>query len=330
MSSDLRSQLIEKEGAVTPLPRVPVSVLITTYNEELNVEDCLRSVNDLADEVFVLDSFSTDRTLEICRAYATKIHQIPSQRVADLKNWALEHLPFQNDWVLILDADERVTPHLQNEISNIVRSKSGRSDGYYVNRRFIFYGKWIRHCGWYPSWNLRLFKHGLGRYEDRASHEHVILRGRVGFCKHDLLHEDMRDMHAWIAKHNRYASHEAYEYQRVLQRSHSTGFQPSLLEGSVKWKRAIKEWVWIRLPGRALLLFLYLYVFRLGFLDGRHGLKFCVMHAIFEHFIAIKLWELQHYKKEAPEGGISVSKIFDQMMMERAAAEPSDGDEGRW
>jgi hypothetical protein len=150
----------------------------------------------------------------------------------------------------------------------------------------------------------------LGRYEDREIHEHVILDGRAGHCKHDLIHEDLRDMTFWIAKHNRYSTHEAREMNRVLQSEKSTGVKHSFWKGSIERKRFIRERIWPYVPGKAFVFFCYLYFFRLGFLDGKRGLHFCIMQAIFQEFNLMKLWELQHYKQSAPAGGISVSKTF--------------------
>src|SRR5262249_28335449 len=136
--------------------------------------------------------------------------QHPFVHYADQRNWALDHLPFRHPWVLFLDADERVTPELRREIEGIViAAPVDRPRGYYVNRRFIFLGRWIRHAGWYPSWNLRLFQRGYGRYEARAVHEHVVLDGAAAYLRYDLLHDDQRPLEAFIARHNRYSTLEA-------------------------------------------------------------------------------------------------------------------------
>ncbi len=185
-----------------------MSVLIPTLDEELNLPDCLASV-EWADEVFVVDSFSHDRTLEIARAHGANVVQHAFEGYSRQKNWALDNLPFQNEWVLIVDADERVTAELRGEIERVVNSRGAGCDGYYLNRRFIFLGAWIRHAGWYPSWNLRLFRHRLGRYDNREVHEHLVLDGRVGYLQADLLHDDQRGLEAFVARHNRYSTLEA-------------------------------------------------------------------------------------------------------------------------
>src|SRR5205085_2266369 len=184
----------------------PVSVLVPTLDEELNLPDCLASL-DWADEVFVIDSFSRDRTLEIARAHRAQVVQHAFESYSRQKNWALGALPLRNDWVLIVDADERVTPELRREIERELTAPL--YDGYYLNRRFIFLGRWIRHAGWYPSWNLRLFRRQLGRYDDRDVHEHVVLNGRIGYLREDLLHLDRRGLETFISRHNRYSTLEA-------------------------------------------------------------------------------------------------------------------------
>lgn len=288
-----------------------VSILIPTYNEEVNLPDCLYSVKEWTNDIWVVDSFSTDRTMEIAKALGAKVVQHPYEGPAQQKNWALEKLAFAHEWVLIVDADERVSQELSEEIARIVSADGNGYDGFYLNRRFVFYGKWIKHCGWYPSWNLRFFRHRLGRYEDREIHEHVILNGRVGYCKHDLIHEDLHDMTFWIEKHNRYSTHEAREINRVLQGEKKSTVAPSFWKGGIERKRFIKERIWPYVPGKAFVFFFYLYLFRLGFLDGKQGLHFCIMQAIFQEFNTMKLWELRHYKECAPEGGITVRKIFE-------------------
>jgi len=286
--------------------KTAISVLVTTYNEELHLEACLASVAGWVDEIFVVDSFSSDRTLDIARHFGAHTIKHPFEGHARQKNWALDHCPFAHEWVLILDADERVSPALQEEIQKLIENEGSGCDGFYLNRRLMFYGRWMRHSGWYPIWNLRLFRHRKGRYEDRPVDEHLVLNGRSGKCFNDLIHEDIRDMACWIAKHNRYSSYNAEVYRGILQDKPGAGIQPSLFGNQAERKRFVKERLWPHLPGRALLYFFYLYFFRLGLLDGKEGFVFCLMHAIFEEFNTIKLWEIMNYKDGAAPGSIVV------------------------
>ena len=277
---------------------VPLSVLVPTLDEELNLPDCLDSVAGWADEVFVVDSYSRDRTVAIASERGADVVQHPFESYSRQKNWALETLPFRNEWLLILDADERVTSELRCDIERAL--VSGGHDGYYLNRRVIFLGTWIRHAGWYPSWNLRLFRHRLGRYDDREVHEHVVLNGRVGYLEHDLLHDDRRGLEAFIARHNRYSTFEARARLKAECHASDRARLPvSLLASPVQRKRFIRERVWPRLPAKPLVLFLYMYVFRQGFLDGHAGLALCVFHAFQEFMVGLKLAESRQTMMDA-------------------------------
>jgi glycosyltransferase involved in cell wall biosynthesis len=270
---------------------VPLSVLVPTLNEELNLPECLDSVR-WADEVFVVDSFSTDRTLEIARTHGANVVQHAFESYSAQKNWALEQLPFRNDWVLIVDADERITADLRCEIEQTLPASA--YDGYYLNRRVIFLDTWVRHAGWYPSWNLRLFRHRLGRYDDREVHEHVVLNGRVGYLRNDLLHHDRRGLEAFIARHNQYSSLEARARLKAERDAADRARLPvSLLASPVQRKRFVRERVWPQVPAKPLMLFVYMYVLRRGFLDGRAGLALCVFHAFQEFMVGLKLAELR-------------------------------------
>ncbi len=273
------------------MAKAPVSVLVPTLDEELNLAECLTSLC-WADQVVVVDSFSADRTVEIAREHGAEVVQHRFESYSRQKNWALETLPLEHEWVLIVDADERVTPELRTEIEETLADP--RCDGYYLNRRFIFLGTWIRHAGWYPSWNLRLFRHRLGRYDDREVHEHVVLQGRVGYLRHDLLHLDRRPLEAFIARHNRYSTLEALARYKAEVASAERARLPLRLFGSpVERKRYLRERIWPHVRLKPLALFFYMYMLRRGFLDGKAGLALCVFHAFQEFTVGLKLAELR-------------------------------------
>jgi glycosyltransferase involved in cell wall biosynthesis len=279
-----------------------VSVLIPTLDEELNLPACLASVA-WADQIFVVDSFSHDRTVAIAREHGVGVVQHEFESYSRQKNWALETLPWRHEWVLIVDADERVTPELHSEIESVVASSA--CAGYYVNRRFIFLGNWIRHAGWYPSWNLRLFRHRLGRYDDREVHEHVVLDGPAGYLRHDLLHLDRRGLDAFVARHNRYSSLEASARFKAEQDAPDRArVKVSLLASPVQRKRFLRERIWPSVPAKPLALFVYMYLVRRGYLDGRAGLALCVFHAFQEFMVGLKLAELRRARL-TPGGGTS-------------------------
>ncbi|MDJ0632705.1 MAG: glycosyltransferase family 2 protein [Xenococcaceae cyanobacterium MO_188.B29] len=284
--------------------RIPVSVLIPAKNEELNLPACLESVAR-ADEIFVVDSQSEDRSIDIVENYGAKVVQFHfNGRWPKKKNWSLENLPFRNDWVLIVDCDERITPQLWDEIA--IAIENPEYSGYYLNRKVFFLGKWIRYGGKYPDWNLRLFKHQLGRYEnlhtedipntgDNEVHEHVILQGKVGYLKEDMLHIDFRDIYQWLARHNRYSNWEARVYYNLLiGEDNSTTIKAKLFGDAVERKRFLKK-IWVRLPFKPLLRFILFYFIRLGFLDGMPGYIYARLLSQYEYQIGVKLYELRKF-----------------------------------
>ncbi|MFM6189558.1 MAG: glycosyltransferase family 2 protein [Planktothrix sp.] len=287
------------------LSKLPVSVLIPARNEQANLPACLASVAR-ADEIFVVDSQSSDRSVEIAESYGAKVVQFyfkggwPKK-----KNWSLENLPFRNEWVLIVDCDERITSESWDEIAEVI--KNPEYTGYYINRRVFFLGTWIRHGGKYPDWNLRLFKHKLGRYEnlktedvpntgDNEVHEHVVISsGKVGYLKEDMLHEDFRDLFHWIERHNRYSNWEARVYYNLLTGADdSKTIGASLFGDSVKRKRFLKK-IWVRLPFKPLLRFILFYFIQLGFLDGKAGYIYGRLLSQYEYQIGVKLFELRKF-----------------------------------
>ncbi|RUT09999.1 glycosyl transferase [Dulcicalothrix desertica PCC 7102] len=289
--------------------KIPVSVIIPAKNEEANLPACLASLQQ-ADEIFVVDSQSTDKSAEIATSYGAKVVQFHfNGRWPKKKNWSLENLPFRNEWILIVDCDERITPELWDEIAVSIQNdqqsdQQSQFDGFYLNRRVFFMGKWIRHGGKYPDWNLRLFKHKLGRYEnlnteeirntgDNEVHEHVILPGKVGYLKNDMLHEDFRDLFHWLERHNRYSNWEARVYYNILTGKDDDGtIGASLFGDAVQRKRFLKK-IWVRLPFKPLLRFILFYIIQRGFLDGKAGYIYGRLLSQYEYQIGVKLYELR-------------------------------------
>ncbi len=285
-------------------PKIPISVLIPAKNEEANLPACLESVAQ-ADEVFVVDSHSNDRSIEIAQSYGAKVVQFNfNGRWPKKKNWSLDNLPFRHEWILIVDCDERIPPELWQEMATVIQNSE--YNGYYLNRRVFFLGKWIRHGGKYPDWNLRLFRHRLGRYEnlhtedipntgDNEVHEHVVLEGKSGYLKEDMLHIDFRDIYHWLQRHNRYSNWEARVYYNLLTGQGDEGTIGANLWGdSVQRKRFLKR-IWVKLPFKPLLRFILFYVIRLGFLDGIPGYIYARLLSQYEYQIGVKLYELRQF-----------------------------------
>ena len=290
--------------------KAPVSLFILTHNEEANIAACLESVR-WAGEVFVLDSDSTDRTVEIARRLGAQVHSHAFEGYWKQRNWGLDHLPFTNPWVLVLDADERMPPALADEIKSVVSNGALAQAGYYVDRRFFFLGKCLRHGSLSPNWILRLFKHHAGRFEERPFNEHVILNGQAGYLKNPLHHIDLRPLSTWIAKHNRYADLQAEEYLGDWEGRFPVSLQPSLSGSSVEKKRWVRLHLWNRLPllFRPFLYFLRNYIFKGGFLDGRAGFIYHVLWSFwFPFLVDVKILERREAAKRKAAPAINPPK----------------------
>jgi len=275
--------------------KVPLSVIVPVKNEEKNLPRCLDSIA-WADEIIVVDSHSADATAKIAEVRGAKVVQFDFNGVwPKKKNWALENLKFKHEWVFILDADEVMPAEAEEEFRFVVTTGGGM-DGYWINRRFQFMGRWLKHA-YYPNWNLRLFKHKLGRYEQLAAtdtrsgdnevHEHVIVKGRTGNLICEMDHYAFPSIEVFIEKHNRYSNWEA----RVELEQESGGGAAGIQKMNVGMRRRLKR-LSRKLPFRPLLRFLYVYVWQLGFLDGMEGFYFARLHAVYEFLCVAKAREL--------------------------------------
>jgi glycosyltransferase involved in cell wall biosynthesis len=276
--------------------RVPLSVLVPVKNEAGNLRECLASVS-FAGEIVVVDSASIDGTQAIAEAAGARVVQfLWNGKFPRKKNWALENIPWRHEWVLIVDADERITPELEREIRLAIRRTD--VDGFYLNRRFWFLGGWINHCGYFPSWNLRLFRHRLGRYErleiddnllsgDNEVHEHVLLNGRVEYLSAPMEHYAFPDTATFIEKHNRYSTWEAAVSVKLHEEAGKKTLRATPFGAAVERKRWLKK-VALRIPCRPSLRFLYHYVWRQGFRDGYRGWVLCRLLAWYERMTLLK------------------------------------------
>lgn len=270
-----------------------IAVVIITLNEQANLPHALASVAGWT-QAFVVDAGSTDKTREVAEAAGATFVEHTWQGYAQQKNWALDNLPIDADWVLILDADEVVMPDLRAELEAIAEKPIDATPeaAFFINRYFLFLGKRIRHCGYYPSWNIRFFKRGKARYEVREVHERMQVDGPVSYLKGHLEHYDRRGISHWNAKHNQYAKLEAQAIYRAMTQPTENGVQPRLLGNWEQRRRWIKERLYPRLPAKWLLRFFYMYILRLGVLDGMVGLRFCLFVSAYELIIDLNLREM--------------------------------------
>ena len=278
---------------------LPVTVIIPVRNEARNLPRCLESLRDVG-EVFVIDSQSTDETNAIAASFGAKVVQFhyhggwPKKR-----QWAMDTLPIAYDWILLLDADEVVTPELSREIRQAVQNP--RVTGYRICLQLYFLGKLLRHCD-ASFWKLSLFRKGQARFEcrlkdqdasmaDMEVHEHVIADGPTAELRNPLVHYNVESLSRYIQKHDEYSNWEARVLSRVDESSEE--MRASLFGTQAQRRRLLKRKLY-RLPGSPVLLFLYRYVFRLGFLDGVPGLIYCTFQAVQMFHTKAKIYELRN------------------------------------
>ncbi len=284
----------------SPVQKLPVTVIIPVRNEAKNLPRCLRSLGEVG-EVIVVDSHSTDATVEIAREFGAQVVQFHYQGGWPKKRqWAMDTLPLAHDWVLLLDADEVLTPDLTAEIRRAIQSTE--INGYYIALRMYFLGRVLRH-GDASFWKLSLFRRGKGKYEcrlkdqdasmaDMEVHEHVFVEGKTARLQHPLIHHNIESLSRYIQKHDEYSNWEA----KVLsQESGGSEISDSLFGTQAQRRRWLKQRLFA-VPGSPVLLFLYRYVFRLGLLDGVPGLIYSSFQAVQMFHTKSKIYELRSKK----------------------------------
>ena len=281
-----------------PCAVLPLSVIIAVRNEERNLSRCLESLREVG-EVFVVDSQSTDSTVEIARSFGANVVQFHYQGGWPKKRqWAMESLSLSNDWILLLDADESLTPELSKEIQSAIQDP--RFDGYQIPLRIFFLGRELRHSG-ASFYKLSLFRRGRGRYEcrlkdqdasmaDMEVHEHVIVDGRAGKLKHSLLHHNIDSLSHYIRKHDAYSNWEAKVWLNLD--AGTDELAPSLTGTQAQRRRWLRR-KFFALPGSPIVFFLYKYLFRLGCFDGIPGFIYRAFQGIQFFNIKAKIYELK-------------------------------------
>lgn len=249
-----------------------LNVIILTHQEETNLPFALRSLKNIDCEIFVVDSGSTDRTIEIAQAAGAHVVTHPFESQARQLNWALDTLPLGAPWTLRLDADERLTEELAAEIGAVVAGPDPGVGGYLIKRRVFFWGRWIRFGGYYPTWLLRLWRTGQARCQDVWMDEHIVVtEGTIRRLEYDLIDENRKGLAFWIDKHNRYSDREI----KSIETESDEGVRPRT-GGAIARKRFLKNAVYGRSPLflRAFAYWFLRYIVLLGFLDGKPGFVF--------------------------------------------------------
>lgn len=266
---------------------IDLTAIVLTKNEEKNIRKCILSLKGTVTRVIIIDSFSTDKTVQICKELGAEVYEHPFENHAAQFNWALENSAIKDGWVLRIDADEELTPEICTEIKEAIgKYNSTDINGLVLRRRNVFMGRWIKYGGVYPIKLLRVFKYGHGKSEMRKMDEHIILTsGKTITLKNDFIHNDFKDIDNWITKHNWYSNKEIAEYFELI----SGQKNPSIGNAGKHWK--IKRWLknnlYYNIPLfiRPLLYFVYRYFLRLGFLDGKEGLIFHFLQAFWYRFV---------------------------------------------
>lgn len=246
--------------------KIPVSVAIITKNEEKNIREALESVREF-EEIVVVDALSDDRTVDICKEFTEKVYSVPWQGFAKQKQYAVDRTTL--NWVLVLDADERVTEELKHEISEKV--SEGRFDGYFIPRKNFFMGKWIKHSGWWPDHTLRLFQRDRGSFKFREVHEKIIVEGNLGYLRNPLLHYSYESISDFIKKIDLYSLLSAEEI--------------------FKSRKFSKVKILLKMTLSPVHTFLKMYLIRAGFLDGVRGLILAFLYSFYSFLKYARVWE---------------------------------------
>jgi len=272
-----------------------ISVVILTLNEEANLPGCLHSL-DWAEDIVVFDSFSTDRTIEIAQEYGVRVFQRKFDDYASQRNAALCAVNYKYPWVLMVDADERWPKEIYDEIVAAI-SKNSEITLYHFRRKDMFMGRWLKRSSGYPTWFGRLVRLGSVSV-NRAINEEYVTHGKKGYLKSHFIHFPFnKGIAFWIERHNRYSSMEA---KALTAESRGKILLSRLLSSEPVARRKILKQIAYRVPFRPSLVFCYLFLFRLGFLDGVPGFVYCRMRAMYEYMIDLKVKELKRLEKGFP------------------------------
>lgn len=279
-----------------------ITAIVMTFNETLNLEECLDSIIDYVDDIIIVDSYSSDSTIEIAKKYSTKIYQNKFINQAKQFIWAIENTDIKNEWILRIDADERWTKEGFEELREII--EQDKADGVYVKMKIFFMGRWIKHGGFYPNYFLRVYKKSKGRMEDRWMDEHIKVDGRTVISNIDVIesnYDRQKNISLWTDKHNKYSTREAIEFLVAKHKLKEMDSVADIFGNKTEKKRWLKEKLYFRIPLflRPFLYYIHRYIFKLGFLDGKEGFIFHYLHAFWYRFLVdVKIYQIEHLAKK--------------------------------
>lgn len=276
-----------------------MSVMIFTLDEALNLPSCLEALK-WCDDVIVIDSLSSDDTEKIAREQGARFFSNPFAGFGVQRNWALDNTVPKYPWILILDADERVPAELVNEMTAITLNDQPGVGAFRVRRRFYMWGRWLKHSSLYPTWVVRFIHRDRVRYINRGHAETQTIVGELRDLKHDLIDENLKGIDEWFERQNRYSRKEA-DYE-LSQAKHLSGWGALVSLDPLRRRVAVKD-LGRRVPFRGAIYFIYAFVFRLGFLDGRDGLMFCRMRALYQAEVELKKFDFYRQTRRSPSNG---------------------------
>lgn len=261
-----------------------VSIIILTFNSEETIGNTLRAAKCLSEDIHVVDSYSTDKTLQVVKSFGAKVVQHEFLSYGEQRNWAIESLEFSRDWQLHLDSDEILSDSLIEEIKLLKLGAESNVDGYYIPRLIRFMGRDLRHGGLYPIWHMRLFKKGKGRCELRKYDQHFYVSGSTGHLHNPIIDDHRMSLTEWVSRHNKWANAEVNE---ILAPSKDGIVSAEFgSRDAVKHRRGLRH-LYYRMPllMRPFLFFFYRYIFKLGFLDGKEGLIYLTLQSLWYRFL---------------------------------------------
>lgn len=271
-----------------------ISVLILTFNESIHIERSIRSAQKLTSNIFVVDSFSTDNTVSIAESLGAKVYTREFINFASKLNWCLDNIKFPTPWIARLDADEIFSDDFLVNFTKSIQNTNPDITGIYVKRQLWFMGKWIKHGGMYPTYSMRLWRNGTAHSEVRDLDEHMILS--VGKSMHldlDIIDNPLSNIANWITKHNGYSALEA-KSTLIDQNTALELIKPNLFGNKIERTRWMKVHIFYRLPlfVRPIIYYIYRYIFKLGFLDGKEGFLFHFLHGLWYRILVdAKIYE---------------------------------------
>jgi glycosyltransferase involved in cell wall biosynthesis len=278
------------------MPTLDLTVVIPTRDEESNLRRALESLKPLGARIFIVDSGSTDGTVALAEADGCAVASHEWTNYAEQFQWALDHIPWRTSWVMRLDADERLTPELVAELQKELPAADESVSGFEMKRRVYFWGRWIRHGGYYPTWLVRIWRSGRGRIESRWMDEHIVVSGgSIARLDHDLIDENHKGLSFWTDKHNRYADREVRDLLALAA-------EEIAVAGQAGRRRWMKKNLYARSPrfARAFVYWFLRYFVLRGFLDGKAGLVFHFLQGFWYRFLVdAKLEERERAERSA-------------------------------